>query len=93
MKHLNTELTDWKFTGFNYWRYDISSTMAYIGLRSGNDGYYYPQFCIRSCVEGRLNSILNNIFSDRKYKLSELDQAKQDIDNFIIKTNKLNLFT
>jgi len=46
--------------------------------------------------EGYLSKIayqFNNIYKDRKYKIKELEIAKMDVTNFILKYTKLYSFT
>ena len=71
MKLLNCELSDWALVGgINYWRYDMASEVAVIGLRKWlvKDYYYLPEIMYGSWLYylEEVRSLFKAVFDDKK---------------------------
>lgn len=99
MKLYSYELTDWQKFGENIFRcYNTEGNAAIIGLRKYTKSknnilpYYKAEMNISYHIMIALRPM--KIIFDQNigrifYSIEELEDAKQDIDNFIIRMNKL----
>lgn len=103
MKLFNYKLDDWKKYPADapmrhcnlYRKYNDSySSIGYIRhLSSGNDEAQYWTLDVWDAHDPVCQMIIElHPHPRKKYSLEELDQAKQDVDNLIIKLNKLKAF-
>ena len=95
MKLFKYNLSDWKKSSDNWWRYSEDQNF-YIGLRLKTKEIDPQKYIWVIDVMGTHSFIRklfeNTIKFDKKYSFEELDKAKQDIDNMIVKLNKLQCF-
>lgn len=91
--------------GHNYYRiiHHGNETRSYIGLLINNSTPYYngdKHLChwifgtvsLDRKIDDFLEKLYLNLYGEKTYSYSELDIAKQDIDNMIIKLDKLKAF-
>ena len=91
MKLLECELNDWEMYGPNYFRREELKYL--IGIRENSQHIYVPEFHIWDRFD--LDDIRAQFyvqFKNTKYTKSEVKKAMEDIDQFIVKVNKLKAF-
>lgn len=103
MKLLSYKLNNWKAYGSSTCKYpnwyrvydDPNHLTIYIGLIRQHDDNVGPRQTWRldyDFAPKELRDLVDLIPFDKEYYEEELDQAKQDVDNLIMKVNKLKCF-
>jgi phage terminase large subunit-like protein len=88
MKLLDDELSDWKEVGDNWWRFNMKNGNIVIGLRIQSRGAKIRVWHI----DGYNTTQLISMLTKKGYHFNELEQVKQEIDNAIIRVNKMKCF-
>jgi len=93
IKISNVVFQDWKKYSQNYWRNADNLTGVGLSYSVNSNGWYFeilPSFNNPNCLLLTINKNYRSIYGRKKY--SNLELAKQEIDQFLIKISKLIIF-